>query len=126
MILKIFSAVLFLTFTLGATTAPPTAIQIVQGDLTTNFDIDHRTNTLTMRNSLGFKKARVLSAENMAFIDSLIQKLPVPEHLASECVQSKIEIAVRGEKERKFSCFGQKSITSKQYETLATVLVMAM
>ena len=102
------------------------SIQILHGELKTVFKIDPGASTVSITNSNGFKKTRLVEKENMKYIVAQVDRLPMAKHLPGECARAKMEVIIGMGKtaKHKSSCFGMKSITSQKYQDLANLLAI--
>ena len=132
MTLKIIAAVLSIIPSLAFASPPshllPVAITIQYGELTTHFNVDPVANSVSMSNSNGIKKTKVISKENLLYLIGEVENLPATKGLSVDCARANMVVAIGEAKDkvtRKESCFGMKSITSEKFQKLANLLVVA-
>lgn len=131
--MTIFSAFLISlslsTVVFAAPTQRKISVNILSGELRTQFKIDSALNTIVMTNSMGLQRSRKIKGEDFDFLLGLTKKLPVPQRIPHDCYRARmdVEVVAQGAKsERKVSCFGVKTITSTQYQRFANLLAVSI
>jgi hypothetical protein len=101
------------------------------GDKKSDFKLSWIQNNsiISLNTSYGEKSQRKVSNKGIAFIFTEFDKLKLPKHIPKECYRSKVEIKKidnDGKIITKSSCFGVRTITSKQYAKFINLLVSAL
>ena len=115
-----------------ASAAPKSAtinVEIHQGEKTTRFIIDGQTKMLIRSSSSADTKSRSLASDDLTFMTDLAKKLPTKYPLPKNCYRSNMTVTLTQAgslPKTGRSCFGMRSITSRQYEKFANLLAVAI
>lgn len=112
-----------------ATPASIVKVEILHGEVATNFKLDGGSGTLEMQNTNSKTKLRKIDQEDFKFLLGLAQKLPRSNKLPKECYRARMQVTISEPGAKPIegtSCFGMRSISAPQYQSFANLLAVSI